>query len=261
MIAPLSRTSSRFLPRLLHAGRFMGLRDCAWHAHDGHELVLVTAGACRITCGDQELSCIPGTLAVLPRGQPQYQHTNGLTRTSYVVWQAGDGVFDPGVRSFDIPLDSRPARWIGDLCDLAEAPQADPAVGDALLLAVLSALARIAAEREREVELHPALAEATRLLTADLTALLDLPRLAARCGVGPSHLARLFRQHHDCPPLRYQHRLRLRLAERLLQDPQLTVEEVGRRCGWPDPNYFGRIFRRHAGSSPGVWRGSRRPRR
>lgn len=260
LIPSMARASTHTPPRLLHAGRLLGMRDRPWHGHEGHELVLVTAGACRIACGGQEFACIPGTFALLPRGLPGYPRANGLTRIASIVWEAGDGVLVPQARSFDIPLDSRLARWIGDLCDLAEDPVADPAAGDALLLAVLTCVARIAALDERDAELPPALAEATRLLTADLTAVLDLPRLAARCGIGASHLARLFRQHHGCPPLRYQHRLRLRLAERLLRDPQLTVEDVGCRCGWSDPNYFGRVFRRHAGSPPGVWRGSRRPR-
>lgn len=248
---------SASMPRLLHAGRFAGDRDCPWHAHDGHELVLVTAGTCRMTCGAVELACVPGTLAVLPKGQPQYQHTDSPTSTSYVVWQAGDGVFDPTVRTLTLALDSRPARWIDDLCALFE-QEADPQVVDALLLALLADLAQLAARCEQDAALHPALAEAIRLLTGDLTEQLDLTRLAARCGIGASHLARLFLRHHGCPPLRYQQRLRLRLAERLLQDPQLTVAEVGRRCGWPDPNYFGRVFSKHAGAPPATWRGSRR---
>lgn len=246
------------LPLLITAERFAGDRDCPWHVHEGHEIVLVEEGTCTMTCAGHELACRPGTLAVMPRGEPQYQRSEGPVRTCYVVWQAGDAVFDPAIRTLELDLASRPVRWIHDLCDIRSGPEPDAEVADALLLALLTALARLEVDRHREAAMHPALAEATRLLTYDLAAPIDLAKLAGRVGIGPSHLARLFRRHHGCPPLRYQHRLRLRLAERLLQDPTLSVAEVGRRCGWADLNYFCRVFSRHAGRSPGAWRGSRK---
>jgi AraC-like DNA-binding protein len=251
---------SMSLPRLITASRFSGSRDVSWHVHEGHELVLVEQGACVISCGGQELACAAGSLAVLPRGQPQFQRTSGPTTTSYAVWQAGDAVFAPQARVMPLDLSSRPVRWLHDLCDLASGPDPDPGLCDALLLVVLNGLAGLERVRHREAALHPALAEATRILAESLDRPLDQDALAARVGIGASHLARLFRRHHGCPPLRYQHGLRLRLAERLLQDPTLSVAEVGRRCGWGDLNYFCRVFARHAGKPPGEWRGSRRRR-
>jgi AraC-like DNA-binding protein len=250
-------STSPSLPRLLVANRFAGREDCTWHAHEGHEIVLVRSGTCSIACGDVELACSAGTLAVLPRGVPQYQRNRGRVCTSYVVWQAGSALLDPAARTLRLPLESRPARWIEDVCDLAHDPDVPPSSADGLLLALLGAIARLDDDRRRDA-VHPALAEATRRLTSDLVRPLDLDRLAREVGLSASHLARLFRLHHGCPPLRYQHRLRLRLAERLLDDPLLSVAEVGRRCGFPDLNYFCRVFRRHAGSPPGTWRGSRR---
>ena len=247
------------LPRLLFANRYADVRDCTWHVHDGHELVLVRSGTCSIVCGDLELACPSGTLAVLPRGQPQYQKNRGRVCTSYVIWQAGSALLDPSARTLLLPLDSRPSRWIEDLCDLAGDPDTLSSSADGLLLALLGAIARLDDDRRRH-GVHPALAAATRLITQDLAGPLHLDRLAKDVGLSPSHLARLFRQQHGCAPLRYQHRLRLRLAERLLQDPLLSAAEVGRRCGWPDLNYFCRVFRHHAGSPPGTWRGSRKER-
>lgn len=246
------------MPHLLYTGRFAAARDCPWHAHDGHELVFVTKGACIISCGGIELECTPGTLAILPLGEPQYQKTSGMTHTSYVVWQGGDAWLAPKARTCRVALDARIARWIGDLCDLGGKPQGDARIADALLQAVLAGIAEVEHAQMHAAALHPALAEAIRLLTADLAAPLDVCRLARRVGLSGSQLARLFRQHHGSPPLRYQHGLRLRLAERLLHDPRLSVAEVGKRCGWPELNHFVRVFGKHAGVSPGVWRGTRR---
>lgn len=43
-------------------------------------------------------------------------------------------------------------------------------------------------------------------------------------------------------------------ARRLLTESTLSVEEVGRAVGLPDPSYFARQFRRVHGSSPRAWR-------
>lgn len=244
-------------PRLISAGRFAGSRDCPWHAHEGHEIVLVESGSCSISCGDAVLDCPTGSLAVLPRGLPQYQRSPGAVRTCYAVWQSGDAVLAPAPRVLRLDAEAGPARWLADLCDLAAGADPDPTVLDGLLMAVLSALRGLEASHARDATMHPALAEASRLVAADLAAPLDLGTLARRVGISASHLVRLFRRHHGAPPLRWQHALRLRLAERLLQDPMLTVGEVGRRCGWDDLNYFCRVFRRHAGAPPAIWRGAR----
>jgi AraC-like DNA-binding protein len=47
---------------------------------------------------------------------------------------------------------------------------------------------------------------------------------------------------------------RMAQARRLLTDTALSVEEVGRAVGIPDPSYFARQFRRTHGLSPRQWR-------
>ena len=52
-------------------------------------------------------------------------------------------------------------------------------------------------------------------------------------------------------------RLRLEQAQDLLVQPRLaglTVGEVGRRCGFPDPSHFVREFREASGMTPARWR-------
>lgn len=50
---------------------------------------------------------------------------------------------------------------------------------------------------------------------------------------------------------------RMSEARRLLVETDLTVEEIGRRVGYPDPGYFGRAFRRAHSVSPREWRATR----
>jgi AraC-like DNA-binding protein len=46
-------------------------------------------------------------------------------------------------------------------------------------------------------------------------------------------------------------------ARRLLACTSLSVAEVGRRLGFPEPTNFGRFFHREAGLSPGAFRAAR----
>jgi AraC-like DNA-binding protein len=45
-------------------------------------------------------------------------------------------------------------------------------------------------------------------------------------------------------------------ARRLLACTPLSVAEIGRRLGFPEPTNFGRFFHREAGTSPGAFRGA-----
>ena len=47
-------------------------------------------------------------------------------------------------------------------------------------------------------------------------------------------------------------------AQRLLAFTAIKVEDVARRLGFDDPHYFFRYFRKHAGTTPGEWRGRQR---
>jgi len=83
----------------------------------------------------------------------------------------------------------------------------------------------------------------------------DADTLAALIGVTPQHLGRLFRRSLGQSPLEYLGRMRLNRALQLLVErPDLRVHEVGAAVGYPDANYFIRLFRRHEGRTPGEFR-------
>ncbi len=78
----------------------------------------------------------------------------------------------------------------------------------------------------------------------------SISEIAAALGVSASHMSRTFRRATGDT---YEHYLmvkRIELAKRLLLDPLHNVSEVALRCGFSDPSYFARVFRRIAGCSP-----------
>jgi len=65
---------------------------------------------------------------------------------------------------------------------------------------------------------------------------------------------RLFREAAGCTPAQYVGRLRIRHACNLLRTTDNTVSEISSQAGFPDSNYFSRIFRRVIGTSPRAYR-------
>ena len=69
--------------------------------------------------------------------------------------------------------------------------------------------------------------------------------------IHPNHVSRLFaRQGGESFKARMT-RLRLLRARELLRDPAVNISEVADACGFADPNYFARCFRKVLGTTPG----------
>ncbi len=83
---------------------------------------------------------------------------------------------------------------------------------------------------------------------------LDIPTLAAVCGLSPTHFRRLFTAAFGQSPLTYVVRFRLEKAAALLRDGRTPVLEVAMRCGFNSLSAFQRHFRGVFGCAPRSWR-------
>lgn len=72
------------------------------------------------------------------------------------------------------------------------------------------------------------------------------------------HFIRLFSSAYGMTPQKYLMNIRIRHACSMLRDSGLSVTEVAMRCGFSDPNYFSRIFRKYTGYSPTEFNGGLR---
>jgi len=79
----------------------------------------------------------------------------------------------------------------------------------------------------------------------------DMARLAA---LSTSQLHRSFKQRFGVSPITWLRNERINRARRLLSAREMSIAEVGRRCGYPDPYHFSRDFRRLCGVSPTLFR-------
>jgi AraC-like DNA-binding protein len=240
-------------PRVIYANRFESDRDVPWHRHDGAELVLVSAGACRIDVGGAGLEAEGGNLLVLPSNVPQYQASHGRVRTTYAVFQCPRAYFDDSARV--VPASAALSRWMEDLADLPGAD--DRPVADALLVAILAAVTRSDRHQRDTGRRHPAVTAAIAFIDEHLVDRFSVDDVAEHACVSASHLSAVFRKATGTSVLGYAQMQRLDRACRLLTDPLLSVAQVASRCGFDDVNYFVRYFRAKLGRPPGAWRRDR----
>jgi transcriptional regulator GlxA family with amidase domain len=81
-----------------------------------------------------------------------------------------------------------------------------------------------------------------------------LETLADVAAMSPRHLTRSFRRATGISIKGFATRVRLRMAEDLLQDPGHSVEQVAADCGFKDARQLRRLWRRRFGMSPSDWR-------
>lgn len=78
--------------------------------------------------------------------------------------------------------------------------------------------------------------------------------LASLCDLSPSKFSRLFRTTFDITFQEYLIRYRLKQSCRLLLNPVASIADVAYSVGFNDPSYYARIFKKHMGQSPSIFR-------
>jgi AraC family transcriptional regulator len=83
---------------------------------------------------------------------------------------------------------------------------------------------------------------------------ISLAALAELVGLSLYHFARAFTQSFGVPPHHYHMARRIDRARRLLQEPALSVTQIGVRIGFRETSSFTRAFRRFTGLTPTEYR-------
>lgn len=86
---------------------------------------------------------------------------------------------------------------------------------------------------------------------------LTVADLADVAGLSRAHFSRIFAASEGLPPAEFVLQKRLRRAAKLLtKTADMPVKEVAALCGFDDPNYFSKVFRRLYGTNPSDFRTS-----
>lgn len=83
---------------------------------------------------------------------------------------------------------------------------------------------------------------------------LSLKKIARTVHLQPTYFSNLFRETLGLTPIRLATDIRLRHARKLLLNTDQTVSEISLRCGYRDPFYFTRAFKKNTGQNPRQFR-------
>jgi len=78
--------------------------------------------------------------------------------------------------------------------------------------------------------------------------------VAEALGLSADYLTHLFRRCGSSGFHETLEELRMERAEKLLRQPQLNVAQTAELCGFEEPGYFIKVFRRRRGMTPGAFR-------
>ena len=86
---------------------------------------------------------------------------------------------------------------------------------------------------------------------------LTLAQVAKVAGFAPDYVSRIFRRDEDITFERHLHELRIARAQQMLSRTSLSVDGVGKLCGFRTRHYFHRAFKRSTGTTPLAYRKAR----
>ena len=121
-----------------------------------------------------------------------------------------------------------------------------------ILIQLLALLAPPDGEKDKGVPVRPIYAAAERMRSSAEP--FDADFYARSCAMSRSRFYQAFRSVMGVTPLQYVTRSRMLRARYLLRNTDLSVAEIAHIVGYPDELYFSRLFRKHTGVSPRLYR-------
>jgi AraC-like DNA-binding protein len=225
-------------------------------------LYFVESGEATISTPEQEVVLRPGHCYLLGSN---LLHRHSCSAGIILHWCHFQTLLDGSVDLFqeiDVPLEACPetASEYRDLFQSLEKTMdcrtaCCHLLRSALLLQLIQPHLQLAAPASRQMaEERQRFLPVLKHIDTHLHETLRVTDLAGLLGLNPEYFSRFFRKYFRIPPKKYILQKRIQHAQKLLCQTALQVQEVGRRCGFPDPYHFSKTFRNTAGIPPSEYR-------
>lgn len=115
---------------------------------------------------------------------------------------------------------------------------------------------------DRELQKVQGIGERSLMVVMDVKNYIDehymddisVESLADQFQISMSHLNRIFKQSFQISCKEYITEVRVEQAKEHLKTSVLTISEIGNMVGYPDANYFAKVFRKRTGMTPKEYR-------
>jgi AraC-like DNA-binding protein len=221
------------------------------------ELIVVERGQLGLAVGDHIYDLTPSSWILMPAGIKHFGTVNYLRNLRF-LWIHFQPNGDIGKHPLTLPATgvlTDPVSIMASmrrLIDHFSENNFDQRVADCLVALILSELAIKPEVAEAGDELaHRALRHIRARFREQFTGY----DLAKSLRVSLDHLSRRFKKAHGCRIAEAINRERLNEASRLmLLGGGISLAEIALASGFPDPQWFRRLFVRQNGVSPRTWR-------
>lgn len=247
-----SDISSSPAPRVRNAGLFDDDKNVPAHSHPEAEIIFTIQGQCTIEADSKRLDGTVGSLFIIPPGLRHNQLNHTITQTLYCEFHTTDEKYISAPRVLTVGRDYWLERWLNDIVQLSS--MFNSVLADGLLTSIQLRIQQLENDLHHNNRLPLPVFRASQYIQFHYTEPVTLESIAANSGLSVSYLKVLFKRHFHCSPIQYLQQLRMQRAEMLLESPYLLVEEICHKCGYDDPSYFCRIFRKKHGLSPLAYR-------
>lgn len=217
------------------------------HRHEHAQLILYLAGEALQRVGQRKRVARSGDLFVIPPGA---LHGCAVQRRKLPVCLVLDYEMEHRSRSRATHRRVPPDR----LNELSSLLGAVPSKGRLTLFdysSILAIVARLLDQAPKASKTRPpSLFEQVRSMLHAPAALADIAKAA---GYHPDHLTRKLKRETGLGLRDLRDRVRLTASQNALRAAP-NIAEAANLCGFEDPNYFARWFRRQTGRSPSAWK-------
>ncbi len=107
-----------------------------------------------------------------------------------------------------------------------------------------------AMESVADPSLRKEIAEAKRYIANHMSEKINMEDMAQRLNLNPSHFSRLFKSETGETFITYVTRIKMERAQELLDQSNLTIQEIAEHLGYEHTSYFIKLYRNFSGHSP-----------
>ncbi len=241
------------------------------HSHDFLMLYYAPSGSCTVMIDHTDYQLEQGDIAVISA-----HHLHGHRKSQSPIFHLGyENLYVKGCPVNSLPVDhpvvtpKRYARQIYSCYRAIMEEQSEKEAGWELMTRVKSIefltwlIKEIMPQESPKLDQYIQLkmydkGTIARMITAyfkeNYMKKISVEELSHYTYLSTTYVTKIFKEETGSTPINYLISIRMNKAKDLLQDQTLSVKEVAKSVGYDDPYYFSKLFKKHCGISPTLYR-------
>lgn len=225
--------------------------------HKFWELIVYISGRGTLSSAGSDMSFEGGMVFLVPPGTPHMEHSEEIVDSLWIGLK-GTALRNPTISSLTCIKSENLVEQAKDLWLFSEKGGLN--IGPELDGMTLSLMNRYFRNLKSGTEDGGNFMDkAINYFDAHFTENISISDVADECDLSREHFTRIFKKASGKSPIEYLMSLRIRNANRLLENTTLTIKEISDLSGYRNEFYFSRAFKKISGTSPTQYRLTHNP--